>query len=208
MGHDYLMTQLRRRGIVMKALYVGSMGGLAAAKRSECDIAGIHLLDPETGEYNRPLLTPTLALIPGYRRMQGIVFRTDDRRFAGKNVADALAAALQDPGCRMVNRNAGSGTRILIDQLLGQRRPAGYAVQTKSHNAVAAAVAQHRADWGVAIASVARQYGLGFIALQEEHYDFVVPKDHLDRPAVSRFCELLENPEVRADLSAMDFQLG
>jgi len=208
MGLDYLMTQLRRRGIVMKALYVGSMGGLAAAKRSECDIAGIHLLDPETGEYNRPLLTPTLALIPGYRRMQGIVFRTDDRRFAGKNVADALAAALQDPGCRMVNRNAGSGTRILIDQLLGQRRPAGYAVQTKSHNAVAAAVAQHRADWGVAIASVARQYGLGFIALQEEHYDFVVPKDHLDRPAVSRFCELLENPEVRADLSAMDFQLG
>jgi putative molybdopterin biosynthesis protein len=208
MGLDYLITQLRRRGIVMKALYVGSMGGLAAAKRGECDIAGIHLLDPETGDYNRPLLTPTLALVPGYRRMQGIVFRADDRRFAGKNVADALAAALQDPDCNMVNRNAGSGTRILIDQLLGQCRPAGYAVQTKSHNAVAAAVAQGRADWGVAITSVARQYGLGFIALQEEHYDFVVPKDRLARLAVGLFCALLKDPEVRAELSGMDFRLG
>ena len=65
----------------------------------------------------------------------------------------------------MVNRNAGSGTRILIDKLLGGRRPPGYGVQTKSHNAVAAAVQQGRADWGVAIDTVARQYGLGFIAV-------------------------------------------
>ena len=78
----------------------------------------------------------------------------------------------------MVNRNAGSGTRVLIDKLLGERRPPGYGVQTKSHNAVAAAVAQGRADWGVAIDTVARQYGLGFIPLQEEHYDFVVPEAH------------------------------
>ena len=67
------------------------------------------------------------------------------------------------PDCVMVNRNAGSGTRIIIDRLLGAARPSGYGVQTKSHNAVAAAVAQGRADWGVAIDTVARQYGLGFI---------------------------------------------
>ena len=64
-----------RQGIRAKSLYVGSMGGLAAAKRGECDIAGVHLMDPATGEYNRPLLTDALTLVPGYGRMQGFVFR-------------------------------------------------------------------------------------------------------------------------------------
>ena len=62
----------------------------------------------------------------------------------------------------MVNRNAGAGTRVLIDQLLAGARPPGYSNQPRSHNAVAAAVAQGRADWGVAIVRVARLYGLGF----------------------------------------------
>ncbi len=102
-------------------------------------------------------------MLPGYGRMQGIVHRRDDARFAGKGVEAALAAALGDPECAMVNRNTGSGTRVVIDALLGVRRPPGYAVQVKSHNAVAAAVQQRRADWGVAINTVAEQYGLGFI---------------------------------------------
>ena len=76
----------------------------------------------------------------------------------------------------MVNRNQGSGTRILIDRLLEGARPPGYAVQARSHNAVAAAVAQGRADWGVAIESVARPAGLGFLPISHERYDFVVPK--------------------------------
>ena len=84
----------------------------------------------------------------------------------------------------MVGRNAGSGTRILLDRLLEGRRPAGYWSQPKSHNAVAVAVAQGRADWGMTIESVARQYDLGFIPVQDEHYDFVVPEARLDRPAV------------------------
>ena len=96
-----------------------------------------------------------------------------DARFDGRSVDEAIAAALADPDCIMVNRNAGSGTRILIDRLLAGAKPAGYWSQPKSHNAVAVAVAQGRADWGVAIDSVARQYGLGFIPLQDEHYDFV-----------------------------------
>ena len=62
---------------------------------------------------------------------------------------EAVELAKDDPACRMVNRNQGSGTRILIDRLLGGARPAGYAVQSSSHNAVAAAVSQRRADWGV-----------------------------------------------------------
>ena len=81
----------------------------------------------------------------------------------------------------MVNRNAGSGTRIVIDRLLGGARPAGYSTQAKSHNAVAVAVAQAGADWGMAIDTVARQYGLGFLPVQTEQYDLVVPKKRLHR---------------------------
>ena len=94
----------------------------------------------------------------------------------------------------MVNRNAGSGTRIIIDKWLGDHRPAGYGTQTKSHNAVAVAISQRRADWGVAIDTVARQYGLGFIPMQEEQYDFAVPTARLERPALQAFCALLEDP--------------
>jgi putative molybdopterin biosynthesis protein len=207
-GLDLLVGELIRSGLRAKSMYVGSMGGLAAAKRGECDLAGVHIMDPATGEYNRPLLTDALTLLPGYGRMQGIVYRGGDSRFAGKGAEAAIASALQGPDCIMVNRNAGSGTRIIIDRLLDGRRPAGYGVQTKSHNAVAAAVRQGRADWGVAIDTVARQYGLGFIPVQEERYDFVVPKARLERPAVQAFRALLGKPQPRAALRALGFRLA
>ena len=76
----------------------------------------------------------------------------------------------------MVNRNQGSGTRVLIDRLLGGAQPAGYAVQPRNHNAVAAAVVQGRADWGVTLDTIARSAGLGFLPVQDEQYDFVVPQ--------------------------------
>jgi putative molybdopterin biosynthesis protein len=206
-GLDALVGRLIRQGVRPKVLYVGSMGGAKAAERGECDIASVHLMDPATGLYNRHLLTDTLALIPGYRRMQGIVFRTGDVRFAGKSAQRAVEAALADPDCTMVNRNAGSGTRVLIDKLLATRRPPGYGVQTKSHNAVAAAVHQRRADWGLAIDTVARQYGLGFIELQEEHYDFIVPKASFERPAVVAFRTLLADQTVQQQLCQMGFRM-
>jgi len=205
-GLDYLLTLLQQRGLSVKALYVGSLGGATAARRSECDIAGVHLMDPATGEYNRHLLTPELELVPGYRRMQGLVFRPDDVRFAGKTLEAALETAREDAGCLMINRNAGSGTRILIDRLLGGRPLPGYAAQPKSHNAVAAAVAQGRADWGVAIETVAARYGLGFIPVQDEHYDFLVPKSRLERPGVRRFRDLLGEDGVRQALGGMGFR--
>jgi molybdate-binding protein len=88
------------------------------------------------------------AGMAGLGRMQGIVFRSGDARFEGLSAEGAVRAALADPACIMVNRNQGAGTRILIDRLLGDSRPDGYWNQPRSHNAVAAAVAQHRADWG------------------------------------------------------------
>jgi putative molybdopterin biosynthesis protein len=204
-GLEVIAGRLQEDGISVKILNVGSMGGLAAAKRGECDIAPVHLMEPETGAYNRPFLTPEIALVPGYRRLQGIVFRKGDNRFEGRSPAEAIAAALADPDCIMVNRNAGSGTRILTDRALAGAKPPGYWSQPKSHNAVAVAVAQNRADWGVAIETVARQYDLGFIPLQDEHYDFIVPAARLDRPAVRRFGEVLGEAVVQEALRALKF---
>jgi putative molybdopterin biosynthesis protein len=206
-GLDYLLGELHARGIRSKVLAVGSTGGLEAARRGECDLAGVHLLDPRTDTYNRPFLTEGLELIPGYGRRQGIVFRPGDGRFEGRDAAGAAAAALADAGCVLVNRNRGSGTRLLIDRLLGAARPPGYLGEAKSHNAVAAAVAQGRADWGVAIEPVAHAYGLGFLAMRDEQYDFVVPQARRGRPAVRAFADLLNEPAARQALAARGFHL-
>lgn len=206
-GLDLLVGKLMQRGVRTKLIMVGSMGGLAAARRGECDVAGLHLMDPATGTYNRHLVNDALTLVTGYGRMQGFVFRRGDARFEGKSLDQAIAAALGEAGCVMVNRNAGSGTRIIIDHRLGDRRPAGYGTQTKSHNAVAVAISQQRADWGIAIDTVARQYGLGFIPVQEEQYDFLVPTARLERPALRAFRELLDDPAVRGELAALGFRL-
>jgi putative molybdopterin biosynthesis protein len=110
-GLDLLLSLLNRRGFLVKSMPVGSTGGLAAVRRGECDLAGVHLLDPASDTYNTPFLDPSLTLVKGYARMQGFVFRPDDPRFRGKTLEEALAAALADPTCHMVNRNRGSGTR-------------------------------------------------------------------------------------------------
>jgi putative molybdopterin biosynthesis protein len=207
LGLEQLLARVEAEGLGVKALYVGSTGGLAAAKRGECDVAGVHLLDPESGAYNTPFLTSALELVPGWRRMQGVVFRKGDPRFEGSDsAASALARASADEQCMMVNRNAGSGTRILVDRLLAGARPAGYFAQPKSHNAVAAAVAQGRADWGVAISAVADLYDLGFLPLVTEHYDLIVPRARLDRAPVRRLVALLTSEPNREALRRLGFE--
>ncbi len=207
-GLDYLLSRLHERGLRSRFLAVGSTAGLEAAKRNECDLAGMHLMDPVSGEYNRPFLTPELELIAGYGRLQGVVFRPGDRRFEGREAQEAILRAKELPDCLMINRNRGSGTRVLIDGLLQGAQPPGYVVQARSHHAVAAAVAQGRADWGVAIEWVARHAGLGFLALAEERYDFVVPKARAERPAVLAFRKLLAEQPVRGHLGEMGFRLS
>jgi putative molybdopterin biosynthesis protein len=205
-GLDYLLGRLHDRGFRTKFIAVGSTGGLQALARGECDLAGIHLFDPNTGQYNAPYITPELRLLGGYGRSQGLVFRKGDPRFAERSVADALASALADPACMMVNRNQGSGTRILVDRLLGGRQPPGYPVAARSHNAVAAGVAQGRADWGVAIRWAAEHQGLGFLPLEDEQYDFAVLAGRWDRPAVAAFRALLADDDVRRRLVEMGFR--
>jgi putative molybdopterin biosynthesis protein len=200
---DVVLGALAEQGIGARTLAVGSMGGVAAAQRGECDLAPVHLLDPTGTAYNTHLLRPGLALVKGWQRMQGVVYRHGDARFEGRTPGEAVQAALADPACLMVNRNAGAGTRILIDQLLQGARPPGYSNQPRSHNAVAAAVAQRRADWGVAIATVAELYGLDFLPLMPEDYDFLLVERRADRPAIAAFLAALHDPGVRARITAL-----
>ncbi len=201
-GLDLIASELSRHGMRVKLLAVGSHGGLTAAARGECDLAPIHLLDPETNRYNEPFLTPGLRLISGYRRMQGVATRPSETR--------GIESLLEDPAVRMVNRNRGAGTRILIDRLLGDRRPAGYPYEPRSHYAVAAAISQGRADWGVTIESVAREAGLRFEPLQAESYDFAVPVSRWERPPLRLLRSLLEDSgsRLRRELAQHGFEVG
>jgi len=206
-GLDFLLGELQRRGVRTKFLAVGSTAGLEAAKRGECDVASMHLLDVKTGEYNRPFLSDALELVRGYSRLQGVVFRRGDARFEGRAATDAVAIAKRDVGCVMVNRNQGSGTRVLIDRLLAGDRPPGYAVQPRNHHAVAAAVSQGRADWGITLQSIAAGAGLGFLPLQEEHFDFAVPKARASRAGVAAFKALLNDAAVQDELTRLGMKV-
>jgi len=198
-GLDVIAGAISSRGFTVKLFAVGSQAGLAAAERGECDLAPIHLLDPESGEYNNPFVRgDELLLIKGYSRMQGILTRPDESR--------EFSELLEDQSLRMVNRNRGSGTRIVIEKILKGLKPAGYDYEPRSHYAVAAAIAQGRADWGVAIETVARQSGLKFQSLSAERYDFAVPKARWNRPPVAVLRSVLETDEkVRKKLKNLGF---
>ena len=204
-GLDAVVGVLARQGLTVRTLAIGSMGGLAALKRGECDLAPAHLLDPKTGEYNTPYLTAGISLVPGWRRRQGIVFRKGDARFEGQEGRGRGEGRRRrsvrhprQPQCRV--RHPHPARRPA-----GKRRPAGYANQPKSHNAVAAAVAQGRADWGMAIENVARMYDLGFLPVADEHYDFFLADARRERPAVQAFLDALASEEAREALAALGF---
>jgi putative molybdopterin biosynthesis protein len=204
-GLDLITRELARGEYLTRSIAIGSLGGLAAAKRGECDLAPIHLFDETSGAYNRAFLSEGLELVEGWRRLQGIVYRKGDARFAGLDAEAAVAKVLRDPSCLMVNRNQGAGTRILLDRLLKGAKPDGYWNQPKSHNAVAAAVAQGRADWGMTIAPVAKAYDLAFLPFAEEHYDFALVSARQSRAAVEAFLQALQSPKMRDALLKAGF---
>jgi putative molybdopterin biosynthesis protein len=203
---DVVIGALADRGFRARTLAVGSQGGVAAINRGECDVAPIHLIDPGSGQYNKHLAGPGLALVPGWRRMQGVVFRRGDERFESRSAQQALKTVLADPSVLMVNRNTGAGTRVLMDRLLDGVRPPGYANQPKSHNAVAAAIAQGRADWGLAIEPVAKLYGLGFLPVSPEHYDFLIADARRGRLAVQAFIDALRDEATRERIRALGME--
>jgi len=215
-GVDLALSLLRKeRGLTAKVINVGSTGGVEACARGEADLAGVHLLDSDSGRYNRAALQrlgPDGVLIKGYVRRQGIYFRNRDFPAGPPTLATLTATA----DLRMFNRTRGAGTRVLLDLLLEEiatergltlaelsARIPGYDVETRSHNAVAAAVASGRADWGLGIEAVAAAYDLGFAALRDEEYDFLCLRDRLDREPVSAFLEVLRSPRFREALEAL-----
>jgi putative molybdopterin biosynthesis protein len=203
---DVVVGALVEQDLSARVLAVGSLGGVGAISRGECDVAPVHLIDPASGQYNKHLVGAGMSLVPGWRRMQGILFRPGDARFEGRSAKEALKIVLEDSSALMVNRNAGAGTRVLTDKLLDGARPAGYANQPKSHNAVAAAIAQDRADWGIAIEPVAKLYGLGFLPVSPEHYDFLVADGRRERPGVQAFLAALRDERVRACVRALGME--
>lgn len=215
-GVDLALGLLRQeRRLTAKVINVGSSAGVEACARGETDLAGTHLLDPESGVYNRTALErlgPDGVLIRGYVRRQGIYYRTEEF----PDQPPTLETLTGMGNLRMLNRSRGAGTRVLLDFLLEDiardrgMDPAelraglpGYEVETRSHNAVAAAVASGRADWGLGIEAVAASYGLGFRPLRDEEYDFLTLRDRLEREPVQAFLEVLRSSEFRNALAEL-----
>ncbi len=202
-GLDHLLGRLASEGFRVKMIPVGSRAGLAALGRGEGDVAGTHLLDPETGEYNAAFLPAGVTLARGYGRRQGIAFKPGALDLPDDD-AD-LGAVLGGGDLRMVNRNPGAGTRVLIDRVLEGARPPGYLHQARTHHGVAASVAHGRADWGMTIDTVAAASGLAFRFVADERFDLAVRTDRANLPAARRLFELLGDATVRTELAELGF---
>ncbi len=202
LGLDLLLSRLARQGFRTKNVLVGSLAGINAQKRGEGDVCGTHLLDEKTGVYNKSFMPTASVVVGGYGRRQGLVFRKDDMRFVGKTLAE-IEDVIRTEGPRMVNRNQGSGTRVLLDRLLKGAQPEGFHAEAGSHHAVAAAVSQGRADWGMTLDILAKNHDLEFVFVQTETYELIVDKDHQDRPAVRALAALFANKETQDELRAL-----
>jgi putative molybdopterin biosynthesis protein len=192
---DVVADMMSGQGCFLAGTHVGSMAGLMAPKRGECHIAPIHLLDEESGEYNIPYMkrffpkTP-LCLIKGVGRIQGLIVK--------KGNPLGLCSVEQLTGCRFINRQLGSGTRLFLDFKLKQAGVApgsisGYDREAVTHMAVAAAVQNGDADAGMGIASAAAALNLDFIPLGSEEYDFAIPPRFLELPQLRLFVKTLKN---------------
>jgi len=210
-GVEVILSIMRKREpFNAKVINVGSTSGILAVKRGEADIAGTHLLD-ESSIYNEPFIkkygVKDAVLVKGYLREQGLVLAKGNPKGI-KSFEDLLREDVT-----FINRNKGSGTRILTDMYLRKLAEKegveferlvdmikGYNVEAKTHTSVAVAVASGKADVGVGIKTVAFQYGLDFIPLRSEEYDFLVRKDRMDKKTVREFLEVLKSKEFAEEL--------
>jgi putative molybdopterin biosynthesis protein len=202
---DLLRKSDDRRSL--SSAHVGSMGGIMAVKRGEAHIAGIHLLDETTGEYNISFIRKYLSeerilLIRGIRRNQGLMIGKTNP----KNIQSLKD--LSREGVSYVNRQKGSGTRILLDYLLKKERiPAsgiyGYDREEFTHMSVAAIISSGNADTGLGIFSAAEAFDLDFIPVCDEEYDFIIPARFAEMNAVKTFISVLGSAEFKAELAAL-----
>ncbi len=187
--------------ITISSAHVGSLAGLTALRRGEAHIAGTHLLDEATGEYNisyvqRLFPAGGVELINLAYRQQGlIVARSNPQKIQSLN-------DLTEKGLTFVNRQRGSGTRILLDYQLKQLGIApdniiGYERELYTHLTVASAVASGAADAGLGILSVAKALNLDFVPVAEERYDLAIPVNFLQMLQVQAILELITQPQFR-----------
>ncbi|MEZ4558131.1 MAG: molybdopterin biosynthesis protein [Caldilineaceae bacterium] len=208
---DVLADQLRRGhpDLTMASAHVGSLSGLLALQRGEAHLAGSHLLDEETGEYNvgsiRKLLTPhgvRVVLLGFVNRVQGLMVPPGNP----KDIT-SLADLLRDDVI-FINRQRGAGTRVLLDYKLKElglnpRQIEGYERQEYTHLAVAAAVKSGAADCGLGILGAARALELDFVPLFNERYDLVIPVEHYASELLAPLLETIRMPEFAAAVQAI-----
>ncbi len=200
---QFLAAQERR----LVSANVGSQGGLVALQRGEAHLAGSHLLDPESGEYNVTVIPQYLREVPVkllalVGRQQGLMVpKGNPKRI------DALKD-LARPDVAFVNRQRGAGTRVLLDYYLGKlgidpQTIRGYRQEEYTHLAVAAAVASGRADCGLGIAAAAQALELDFFPLYQERYDLVIPAKYYDGPLLAPLLAILADPAFRLAVAAL-----
>ncbi|MGH7928435.1 MAG: substrate-binding domain-containing protein, partial [Candidatus Binatia bacterium] len=206
---DILGNELKRRhpGFKVAASNVGSMGALLSLQRREAHIGGTHLLDPETGNYNIPdikrLIPNTPAvLVHLVRRQQGLLVQKGNP----KKIGALKDLARQD--VTFVNRQSGSGTRVLLDYELHklQLDPArirGYEREEFTHMAVAVAVASGLADVGLGVQSAAHALDLDFISVGEEQYDLLILRSFYESDNGAKLMEVIRSPAFRQAVEAL-----
>jgi len=186
---------------------VGSLGGILAIKKGICHIAGTHLLDPQTGEYNFPYIHHYLngmdvKVIHLVQREQGlIVQRRNPKKIKG--LEDLLRNDVF-----FINRQKGSGTRILLDHTLkalslDPNQIQGYGKEEFTHMAVASTVASGRVDAGLAILSAARAMSLDFIPVAKERYDLIIPSLYFGDEKMSKVMEVIRSDEFKETVQRM-----
>ncbi|MBR9980564.1 MAG: molybdopterin biosynthesis protein [Desulfatitalea sp.] len=206
---DLLADELRAQSahLSLSSSHVGSMGGLMAVKRGVCHMAGTHLLDEQTGTYNvsyiqRYLPDVPVRLVHLVMRDQGLIVPAGNP----KGIQGIEDLARDD--VRLINRQGGSGTRILLDYRLKQLGLApddiaGYDNEEFTHMAVAAAVVSGAADVGLGIHAAARALGLAFIPVVTEQYDLLMTRSHFDTPAIQALLRVITSDRFKARVAAL-----
>ncbi len=198
---DVLYNYLRKKypHINLSSAHVGSMGGLIAIKKGEAHIGGTHLLDMETGEYNVPFIKRLLPekkviLINLVYRIQGLMVKKGNP----KNIKGFEDLIRED--VIFINRQAGSGTRLLLEKNLKELRInsseiKGYENEEYTHMGIAQAVASGRADVGLGILAAAKALNLDFIPVTEERYDILIAKEFIDLEMIQALLDIIKNDE-------------
>ena len=204
---DEIADMLQKKGCGFSVIssHVGSMGALNAVKNGQAHMGATHLLDGESGVYNEAYVKQYFpdggaVLVKGVGRVQGIMVR--------KGNPCNIKSFPDIKNHTYVNRQRGAGTRVLCDYLLKKYGISpdeikGYRNEEFTHTAVAALIAAGNADAGMGIYSAAKMYGLDFIPVCNEEYDFLIGEDYIDSPAVKAFLEILRSEEFKTRLDEM-----